>query len=397
MTQRLLFGALCMLASELALCAPVINAQPPLVSALPERAVLDTRVIGESNGNALGVVSALALDSRGTLYVLDGSDYQVVVLDSLGRKLRTISRRGGGPGELQEPTTLRIVGDTLSVVDQVAGRHVFTLDGTWVRTERPDQMTASRFPMRHGFTLEYVDPLPTGRLSYSDTPQPTPYVRAIVLEHPGGRRDTISSWRTDHVIVPETVRPQLASSGMGHGGTWALHGDSLVTLADGYTGQLRFLRITPKGLQSVRFDSLRQRPRPVTDQELRAAERRYASSGFNMTLSTDGGEPKYGEMSARRFQNPPKAFSMASRAFVSGTGDVWIGAPEVVSRMIFGGAEPTSQSRARDNVWSVFPANGAPYRVTLPDDRFLMAVRGSTLYLRDLEDRYILHVMTVQQ
>ncbi len=383
------------LVAGLLMNATTISAQPSLVSALPERAVVDTRVIGESNGNALGYVRSLGLDSRGTLYLLDGSDEQVVVLDSTGRKLRTISRKGGGPGELQEPTTLRIVGDTLSVFDQVAGRHVFTLDGTWVRTERPEQMTASRFPLRHGFTLEYVDPLPTGRLSPTLAPKSTPYVRAVVLEHPGGRRDTISSWRTDHVILPATLKPELVSSGMGQAGTWALHGDSLVTLADGYTGQLRFLRITPNGLQSVRFDSMQQRPRPVTEKDLREAEKRYAQSGFTMNLSIGGGEPTYGESSARRFQNPPTVFSMASRAFASGTGDAWIGAPRVVTRTVFGAGVPSSESRVRDNVWSVFPANGSPYRVSLPDDRFLIAVRGSTLYLSDVEDGFIIHVMTV--
>jgi hypothetical protein len=49
---------------------------------------------------------AVAAGDDGLLYVLDRGNHRVVVFDDGGRHVRTLSRRGGGPGELQWPQTI---------------------------------------------------------------------------------------------------------------------------------------------------------------------------------------------------------------------------------------------------------------------------------------------------
>jgi hypothetical protein len=43
---------------------------------------------------------SVAFDAAGALYILDGANHRVVVFDRDGRHVRTLGRRGGGPGEL---------------------------------------------------------------------------------------------------------------------------------------------------------------------------------------------------------------------------------------------------------------------------------------------------------
>lgn len=45
--------------------------------------------------------SGIAMDDDGVLYVLDSGNHRVVVFDREGRHVRTMGRRGGGPGELE--------------------------------------------------------------------------------------------------------------------------------------------------------------------------------------------------------------------------------------------------------------------------------------------------------
>jgi hypothetical protein len=50
----------------------------------------------------------VATDARGNLYVLDHGNYRVAVFDSAGKHLRTMGRKGGGPGEMQFPIAISV-------------------------------------------------------------------------------------------------------------------------------------------------------------------------------------------------------------------------------------------------------------------------------------------------
>ncbi len=382
-----------------AVCASVmiceaLAAQSPV--AFSERTVRHVRTIGERIDDALGRVAGLALDTRGQLYVFDATSKQIDRLDTTGKRARSIAHAGGGPGELQQPWALRIHRDTIYVADEVAGQHRYLTDGRWIGTTRDADATHERFGLRSGHVLEFSDLLAKGRLPYDQTPRNEPYFRHLILTNARGRIDTLMSWRTDHAVSISGARTELSSTGFGQEATWALFGDSVLTIAHGYTGVVRWLRVTTNGFTPIRTDSIRQEPREVTPDDVRTAQRRVASSGFQISMSGGGTSPRYSDAPIPRLLNTPSLHSVATRALASNDGALWVSAARVETVFQTLRGSLSSKAVVRENVWTVFPATGSPYRVTLPGDRVLLAVRDNTLYLRDTEDAFVIHVMAVR-
>ena len=95
----------------------------------------DLRIWGPPDGY-LGDVDAVAADSRGNIYILDGTSQEIQVFDYDGGYLRTLGGRGQGPGEFREALGPAIAqGDTLWVADGLAPRYsIFAPDGTFTGT-----------------------------------------------------------------------------------------------------------------------------------------------------------------------------------------------------------------------------------------------------------------------
>lgn len=76
----------------------------------------------------------LAIDSRGFMYVMDRGNHRVQVFDEQGQYVRTLGAEGQGPGELQDPMSIAIAGDTVVVIDPANARlnHWSTLDGEYL-------------------------------------------------------------------------------------------------------------------------------------------------------------------------------------------------------------------------------------------------------------------------
>ena len=90
----------------------------------------------EAQGDsALDQVRQFLVDDAGTIYVLDQRAAHVKVFDGSGKYLRTIGRKGQGPGELEYPMTLSLNERTgeLAVHLQSRGIVFFKTDGTYLR------------------------------------------------------------------------------------------------------------------------------------------------------------------------------------------------------------------------------------------------------------------------
>lgn len=96
----------------------------------------DLRISGPPGG-FLGMIFAVAADSRDNIYILDYMTQDIHVFDAEGGFLRTLGGQGDGPGEFRDalgPAISR--GDTLWVADQRAPRYsIFAPDGTFIRTQ----------------------------------------------------------------------------------------------------------------------------------------------------------------------------------------------------------------------------------------------------------------------
>jgi hypothetical protein len=81
---------------------PVVNA-----NAQDSRTLRVFWEVSEGNhptADSLGLLSGLARDARGNIYVSDRSDARVWVFSATGRSLPAVGRKGRGPGEFEAPT-----------------------------------------------------------------------------------------------------------------------------------------------------------------------------------------------------------------------------------------------------------------------------------------------------
>ncbi len=97
-------------------------------------------------------VSALRVDGRGRIYVLDQQSQEIRVFEKDGRHLRTFGRKGQGPGEFASVSGMDFdARDRLWVVDVGTQRYsVFDTSGAYV-TSYPRGMTHGSFPWRGAF------------------------------------------------------------------------------------------------------------------------------------------------------------------------------------------------------------------------------------------------------
>jgi len=98
----------------------------------------DLSIGGAQGGeeSLFGYISLIAVDNEENIYVADTKDAHIQVYDSEGNYLRTIGRRGQGPGEFNSILSFLITpNNELLVQDRSASRWtVFSLNGDYLKT-----------------------------------------------------------------------------------------------------------------------------------------------------------------------------------------------------------------------------------------------------------------------
>ena len=80
-----------------------------------------------------GRIRSLIADDAGNVYVADNLADEVRVFDAEGRHVRTIGRRGAGPGEFEDLYSVAWLGDQLAAMDPRNARiSVLTPEGDWI-------------------------------------------------------------------------------------------------------------------------------------------------------------------------------------------------------------------------------------------------------------------------
>jgi hypothetical protein len=101
----------------------------------------------EAQGDyAFGQIRTFIVDDAGSIYVLDEQSAHIKVFDKAGKYIRTIGRKGQGPGELEMPMTLsfnRTSGE-LAVHQSSRRMSYFKTDGTFLRHLSLKEMWALR-------------------------------------------------------------------------------------------------------------------------------------------------------------------------------------------------------------------------------------------------------------
>lgn len=104
--------------------------------------------------------TAVAADTRGNLYIMDRGNHRVVIFDDAGNHLRTLGRKGGGPGEFQMwPQGIAIASNgTINVYDVgKQGLVRFAPDGTPLQTRRIEGGFLNRYALLRDGIAIHVD------------------------------------------------------------------------------------------------------------------------------------------------------------------------------------------------------------------------------------------------
>lgn len=343
-------------ASVAAACMPAAGEAQRAREPAPPELVLERTIGGDLVDDAylFDRIAAIAVGPGGSVYVLDGGSRSVKVYDAAGRFVRSFGREGRGPGELVRPIGMTL-DSVIRVFDGAQNRAAtFSLMGEHRRTARLSAVEnlniAQEFPLRHGFSLAVTLPgYSLGSEVHEDR------VVVAVLRPGSAAADTLARFDAGATIwhaAGEALPWGLASSRFGAAGTWAVHGDSLVAVADGRSGQVTIYRSSPGGVRVHRRGTLGVTGRPVTPADLRALEQQLRASRNNL--------PRRIEFRA------PSHWSVATRALFAADGALWV---------------ENGQGALPGNFWTWFPPGEAsPLRVRLPDGFVLRAVRDGRLY-----------------
>ena len=84
---------------------------------------------------AFGNIRNFVVDEQGSIYVLDGKNYRIQAFDASGKYLRTIGRKGQGPGDLDSPLSLSLnrTSGELLVLHGSRRLSLFRTEGPFIR------------------------------------------------------------------------------------------------------------------------------------------------------------------------------------------------------------------------------------------------------------------------
>ena len=291
------------------------------------------------------------MGGAGELYVLDSGNQQVIVFDSTGRRITAFGREGGGPGEFMRP--IRIVVDSVVRVsmrgttrERLRARRLAPGDDP--PAEHPGAVRERAASPARGLRLA------TTTARFTRGADSDPYVTLLAVRLPSTVVDTLARHRSSAALwhKRDTHAPwALVDSGLGQGGAWALAGDTLLAIADGYAGTVSFFSVSEAGFTRVAEVQLHERGRPPTQAEMRAI----------VSAATE----RSGLKAADVVVEPPPLRSAATAAVFSDAGELWV-------RTVADGATVR---------WSVVDASrGVVREVRLPEGFELEAVRGDLLY-----------------
>lgn len=135
-------------------------------------------------------VNGMGVDDNGHIYVIDGRDALIRVFDGNGGFLRTIGRKGQGPGEFEMPVHVQVTEDgELFVGDYAMRAFFFSLDGRFIRQKAmPRPVWPVKLDSHGGLVgIEIAAPPPLGGKTIRIYDPDFKPLLVIAVEEPGAR------------------------------------------------------------------------------------------------------------------------------------------------------------------------------------------------------------------
>lgn len=336
---------------------------------------------GRGAVNSMGWVR-VAPDGR--VFVVDQAENRLMVYAPDGSSVRTIGRKGEGPGEFLSLSSLGFLGDTLWVVDRNQRRiSFFSSAGRLLSTMRLER----RYPaIRHdNFSLQAILRDGTGYfypvIRLPDDPDHTGYVVPFLLAAPGSQRvDTVLTADMSHSQAPLLARGGWVGTTFQPFQDYPLVGGSVsgnafVVIHREAAGQpgpsaftIRFLRSDVSAGRELRIPYT---ARPIPSTLVDSLLWRYAGSLTPAYFPTQ--REALGVLRRRVFL--PRVFPPVSNAMLGIDGTIWLRREGV-----------TEQLSSESALWQCYNAAGTLLgQVHLPPDNYVVGARRGALWVMSLD------------
>jgi hypothetical protein len=208
------------------------STQDPDLDAAPVLRLVEELRIGSASDPNIGfsAIGQVDLDRDGQVYVFDTQDRQIRVYSASGRLVRTIGRRGSGPGEFETSVAFGVKGDTVWAIEYPGVDSEITLfdrNGTLLSTAtsagveapargsttyllRPALMRPDGNFISQGFIFRTV----RGRAATGAGPADTVRVPRVLFDTRGAPVDTVM-WELDPPPPPGPP-PQVVTTAGGN-------------------------------------------------------------------------------------------------------------------------------------------------------------------------------------
>lgn len=312
--------------------------------------IVSIGALDSPNGEWFQRVGDISVADNGWICIADSGRLEIFCYSADGKLQSSMGGEGDGPGELRALSAIEA--DTVVVAwDPVTGRTLtFSLDGRIAGSERTrprgfDTGTARR--LQNGSLVSVT----AARFIHGERYDPH---HRIVLSRLD-TTDTIATIRTGSAFwydAADGVPYGAISTPFGDGGAWSFIGDSVLVVADGYSGELTWYQANATGLAVARRTQVPVEVRSVSDQDLTDLEK---------SLRTERGDAVPRDI----VLGAPPSWSGVTDLLVGDDGDMaYIG----------------SRDRDGRTYWRALRSDDSLHAVPLPPDFALKAVSDGVFY-----------------
>lgn len=175
----------------------VKNPKEPLYGEIELELELDLTIGGEEydeNYNFIRI-SDVKVDEDGNIYVLDSRECRIQIYDKDGKYLKTIGRKGEGPGEFQRASRMTMSARGKLYVDESRKILIFNEDNTYERSINVDSLILSYLVTKEENLLGWSRIRSEKKISFD----------VILVDSNGKKIDTIASFPDNSVILKKSL------------------------------------------------------------------------------------------------------------------------------------------------------------------------------------------------